>query len=98
MKSHLNQHILDDKHITFDSTRTSTRSNEKPTIRLVADNSSGIRAQSYQLSIETSLLTFHHFIENFNAQTLLLKMNGDERGATTDQCDRTRTTLLRHLR
>jgi ankyrin repeat protein len=30
------------------------------------------------LSIEI-LLTFHHFIENCNAQTLLLKMNDDER-------------------
>jgi ankyrin repeat protein len=45
---------------------------------LVAGNSSVIQAQQYQLSIEI-LFKFHHFIENCNTQTLLLKMNDDKR-------------------
>jgi ankyrin repeat protein len=44
------------------------------TIRLVAGNSSVIRAQSYQIPIEI-LLNFHHFIEIFNTQSLLHKMS-----------------------
>jgi ankyrin repeat protein len=45
---------------------------------LVAGNSSVIRAQSYQIPIEIPL-NFHHFIEIFNTQSLLHKMNDDKR-------------------
>jgi ankyrin repeat protein len=63
--------------ISFLTAPTHRPIERQPTLPLVADNSSVIRAQSYQISIEI-LVIFHHFIENFNTQSLLHKMNDDK--------------------